>query len=117
MTKTATTPIDVPSRRTVEQLFRDLIGYNSDLQEASSVHADYRRAEGEAESFKKKLLDNKKLKQLEAKEERLRDKWYEIERRFKRRAVELRMIYQSEGLTDRVKKELSKLVEDVRKCR
>ncbi len=117
MAKKATTPIDLPSRRTVEQLFRSLLGWNSELQNASKAYAAYKAADKATEEFKEKLLDNPTLKKLEAKEKRLMWKWHDIERKFKKRAVELKMLYQARGLTREVKDEINNLVEDIRKCR
>lgn len=114
--KAEPTPLDQPSRRTIDLFFSDLLRGRL-LEEYSSAHAEYDKAREEERELEEALLDNPQLKRLKGKRKRAWNKWYDVERKFKQRVIELKLEYQVKGLTPDVKKKVIKLVEDIKSCR
>lgn len=108
--------LEQPNRRTVENLFSDLLR-GSMLQDHSSSHAEYKKVSAEEDELEEKLLNNPALKKLKVKRHRAWSRWNTEEREFKKRAIELKMEYQAKGLTPDVRKKILKLIEDIKSCR
>jgi hypothetical protein len=107
--------MDRPNRRTIENLFSDLLR-NRLLEEHSSLHEEYKQLQREEDALEEYLLDNPKLKRIKKRRSEAWDKWYRFEREYRKRAVELKMEYQVKGLTPDVQSKMLKFIEDIKSC-
>lgn len=101
------TPLDQPSRRTVEQLLREL------AREAPNPYQLERsKLEVELRGMRERLLSDPNYIEMEKRLEEL----YELKRTKDHengeKIAKVRRLYQSEGITERVKLELKTLVDD-----
>lgn len=101
-------PIDKPTRRTVEELFRSTRrGYDrySDLV--------YRRLCDEERELEARLLDVPEMRELKERQGRAREAHNKLEKQIDARVDQVHRLYLSRGLTPAVRKKLDELVEFV----
>lgn len=102
-------PIDKPTRRTIETLFRDMLrDYYRD--DADPLHTKYRQCVEEEDVLEKKLLDNPKLKALKRKREKAYSEYYTAKTKLKQEVQRVQQLYLAKGLTKEVLEAIDKLV-------
>lgn len=102
------TPLDQPTRRTIEALFRELLQRKNDPD--NPLDAKYDELRRQYDDLEEKLLDNPKLKRLK----RLRNQAYGVSYRKNREFMEkvkaLRNQYFAHGITKKLLNELDQLI-------
>lgn len=73
-------PIDKPTRRTIETLFRDLLRRCS---HGTPTHYAYRKADEEYDAYKEELEKDRKLQRLKKKRDDLWERNYQFEEKLK----------------------------------
>ncbi len=101
-------PLDKPTRRSIESLFRELLSYNDERD--NTLHNRYQELDKELEELKDKLLSCKKYKALERRVG-IAYRAYSKKNSAERVAVSnLRKYYQVNGITKKLIADLNKLI-------
>ena len=103
-------PLDQPTRRTIETLFKDLIQRSWARDEIDPLYLKYQEANDRADKFEEELLKNKTLKRLNVAKEKAYRTWYAKDKKIKEQAIILRRQYLANGITPNLIKELNKLL-------
>jgi len=101
-------PLDQPTRRTIEVLFRSLLGHQRD--EDTALGRAYLEARDEEDKLEEKLMAHPRLQALKRKHELAYEKHYRAERARKEKVVVLHRLYLANGITKELVKELNKLI-------
>lgn len=111
MTKQETLVGNAPTRRTVEQLFKNLYrlvnAYENEEIRAAGIARDERE--------KDILQADQVLKRLNRQYERLREKFFNVREKNKHEIARVQRMYQVRGLTPAVRKKISDLVDKFEK--
>ena len=100
-------PIDKPTRRTVEQLFREL----QNSPRSVAANNAYQQAREECEALEERLLSAKRYKDLCAKRDRLYQRMHDLTEKRRESLRVVRMQYLACGLTPKVEAAIKRLVE------
>jgi len=102
-------PPNGPTRRAIEQLFRELMPrWGND--EVVKGYAAVEKAEAEAEAFEEKILANKKLVALQTKASKLRREFNAEKDKVKEVVKKLHNYYLANGITPYLVRELNRLI-------
>lgn len=101
-------PLDKPTRRTIETLFRDMLGSRYD--DTNPDYLEYRRLEEAEEQLEEKLLSNPKLVKLKKQKERMWNKYHSSNSKQKEQLKILHRKYLANGITKELITELNKLI-------
>jgi hypothetical protein len=104
-------PLDKPTRRTVEALFRELDRRCYD----DADYREYQRLYEEREALAKKLLNVPAMKKLEARRDAAHQRSQARSARIASKLLAVRQKYLAEGLTPPVQREIRALVKESRR--
>lgn len=110
-----TNPLDKPNRRTVEQLFRELL--TSSLRERDELEAEYDKARDLERALEEHLLDNKRLKLLRKRRERAYVRLENKRRRIKDAVRPVKDLYLANGLTESVLAKINRMLVQVERIK
>lgn len=100
-------PIDKPTRRTVEQLFRDLRRCSTS---ECPHYREYQRLREERDALEKKLLNVPAYKSLKQRGDRAYSRHCDRDRKLATRIHDVHRLYLANGLTAKVVAEINKLL-------
>jgi hypothetical protein len=99
-------PLDKPTRRGIDELFRQLTNYHDDSWEACQ------QLRAEVELLEKKLLDVPAYRKLKAKADAAYRAYHARRARLRKKAGQLRLEYCARGLTPDIKRRINALVKE-----
>lgn len=101
-----------PSKRDIEQLFRHEmdVGWTMD-------HPEYAALDVEIKAIEDDLLDNKKLRDLKRKRDRLGEQIRLARKKLHLKKTELRREFLSKGVTPEILKKIDALIKEINKAK
>lgn len=103
-------PLDKPTRRGIDELFRDLRNFGGYSSE-SPLYAEYGKLKEELEKLGEELLSCPSYRTLRKKKDNAYQKWRIATTQLEIKLGEVRRDYLAKGLTPAVQNEINKLVE------